>query len=202
MKKGNIPGSNDHENESIIFGEKERSIVSYLGGYVFGTMYRKVRYSLEKSDYQEQCLAFLLAGKCSGDDNLPEHKLVTSRDRKGLWKVSPIVTNIFVIAEKTFRTYTSKVYNKIDSNEMVNTLLQDQFVNSSVSKLRDLSTMTIKKELALNITEDLLMKYIRTRTFSFVKDKVQAHKMKNNKIRSQALRTELKQKSSSLDQGH
>ena len=202
LKKSTIPGGNTNDNESLVFSDKERSIISYLGGYVFGTMYRKVRFSPEKSDYQEQCLAFLLAGKCSDADNLPEHKLVTSRDRKGLWKVSSIVTDIFVIAERTFRAYTSKVYNKIDSKEMLNTLLQDKFVNSSVTKLRDLSTMAIKKELALNILEDLLMKYIRTRTFSFVKDKVQAHKMKNNQIRSQALRTELKQGSSSLDQGH
>ena len=60
-------------------------------------------------------------------------------------------------------------------------------VLESFAKVRRSSPDNIKMEIAFNLLEDLLTLYIRARTFSFVKDKVQAFKIrikisKQNKI--------------------
>ena len=54
----------------------------------------------------------------------------------------------------------------------------------------------------MNLLEDILSLYIHTRTFSYMKDKQQLYKMKNDKLMSKSLRTDLKQKTADLDQGH
>ena len=56
--------------------EKDILIISYLSGYVFGIFYRQFRSTKFNisSYYQQQCLSFLMAGKCSGENlPLPEH---------------------------------------------------------------------------------------------------------------------------------
>ena len=95
-------------DEAENFSKKDSSIVSYLGGYVFGTFYRRIRCSLKNTGlYSQQCLSFLIAGKCIGENvTLPEHKYVNILDRGGLWKVNENVTSIFKIAERYFRIAT------------------------------------------------------------------------------------------------
>ena len=52
-----------------------------------------------------------------------------------------------------------------------------------LSKIRSKSIDTItKKEIALNLLEDLVRLYIRVRTFSFVKGQIQSHKIKQSKV--------------------
>ena len=70
------------------------------------------------------------------------------------------------------------------------------------SKIRSCRTDEVKKEVALNLLEDLLMLYIRVRAFSIVKDKQQLHRLRAKKGKSKSLRTEIKKQSTSLDQGH
>ena len=56
-----------YENSDIsTLTEKDISIISYLIGYVFGTFYRRLHptKSNTSSYYQQQCLSFLMAGKC------------------------------------------------------------------------------------------------------------------------------------------
>ena len=62
--------------ETGIFSEKDLSLISYLGGYVFGTCYRRIRCSTKDTGlYSQQCLSFLMVGKCVGENvTLPEHK--------------------------------------------------------------------------------------------------------------------------------
>ena len=70
--------------------EKDISIISYLGGYVCGTFYRRLlsTKSNTSSYYQQQCLSFLMVGKCSeGNLPLPEHKHIEIVDRGGYGKL-------------------------------------------------------------------------------------------------------------------
>ena len=194
------------------FTEKEKSIICYLSGYVFSTFYRRVRFSNKKSSdniYHQQYLSLLLAGKVSeGGADMPEHKLIDARNRGGLWKVTKEVISIFTSAESLFHSFVIKNYNKIDSKEMVSCLMKDCGVLSNFSKIRNLATdseskeVSVKKEVYLNLLQDLLMLYIRVRSFSFVKDKQQLHKMNYATKKSRSLRTEIKKSSSCLDQGH
>ena len=59
----------------------------------------------------------------------------------------------------------------------------------------------VKKEIALNLLEHMLTLYIRLRSFSYAKDKVQAHKILAETKFTCSLRTEMKT-SSKLDQRH
>ena len=112
-------------DEAENFSKKDSSIVSYLGGYVFGTFYRRIRCSLKNTGlYSQQCLSFLIAGKCIGENvTLPEHKSVNILDRGGLWKVNENVTSIFKIAERYFRIATQKHVVKINSKSIDSNLM-------------------------------------------------------------------------------
>ena len=70
------------------FYAKEKSLIAYLSGYVFGVFYRQIRFSktaLQDQTYHQQCLSFLVAGKCVGETiSLSEHRYVDVLNREGL----------------------------------------------------------------------------------------------------------------------
>ena len=191
------------DNSEKKFTDKEMSIIAYLSGYVFGTFYRRIRFSKSstKSTYHQECLSFLIAGK-SSETNNPVYKHINLFDRGGLWRVNEDVISIFTVAETYFLSASKKSINNIDSKSIVAELLKNSLILTNFSKVRSNSQDKITKEIALNLLEDLLMLYIRLRTFSFVKDKVQAFKIRQSKTRSRSLRTTIKQQSKSLFQGH
>ena len=83
--------------------DKEKSIVFYLAGYVFSIFSRRLRFTKKNNQNTEivqEYLAILAAGKL-GDEKqeLPEHKLVNTKNMGGLWKVTVEVFEIFCIAE-------------------------------------------------------------------------------------------------------
>ena len=50
----------------INFSEKDLACIGYLGGYVLGTLYRRIRNSIKwQTTKSQQSLALLLAGKSS-----------------------------------------------------------------------------------------------------------------------------------------
>ena len=58
------------------------------------------------------------------------------------------------------------------------------------------------EEFSMNLLEHLLTIYLRVRSFSYAKDKVQQHKITNRASKKRSLRTEIKKSTSSLEQGH
>ena len=123
-------------------------------------------------------------------------------DRGGLWKVNKEVICIFTAAEYHFISLGKKSSHIINCKEIVDTLIEDSFVLFNFSKILHSSSDKIQKEIALNLLEDLLTLYIRVRTFSFVKDKLQAFKISKTQTKSNALRTAIKKKTSTSEQGH
>ena len=139
-------------------------------------------------------LSFLVAGKCVSEIiSLPEHRHVNVLNRGGLWKVNEDVIAIFSVAEAYFLSPIKKLQNKIVSKNIVNGLMKNCMVLQSFAKVRQSSPDNLKKEIVFNLLEDLLTLYIRVRTFSFFKDKVQAFKIRNSKTKSRSLRTGMKQ---------
>ena len=71
---------------SKFLSEKKISVISYLLGYIFGTFYRRIRFSKSGhfgSVYYQQCLSFLMAGKCDVESILivlSEHRNVELLD--------------------------------------------------------------------------------------------------------------------------
>ena len=195
------------ENVGKTFTERQKSIIAYLSGYVFGTMYRRIRFSKlthNSADiYHRQCLSFLIAGKCVGEKiKLPEHKIVEIHDRGGLWKVTKDVIDIFSKAEAYFLLAVEKNPRKIDSQDYVPAMLKDVFILHLVSKIKHKSSEVIKKEIVLNLLSDMLTLYFRVRAFSYAKDKVEMHKIRKKQTKARSLRTSMKKASSTLDQGH
>ena len=138
-----------------------------------------------------------MAGKCVGETiSLPEHRHVDVLNLGGLGKVNEDVLAIFSVAEAYFLSSTKKLQNKIVSKDIVNARMENCMVLESFAKVRRSSPDNIKKEIAFNLLEDLLTLYIRVRTFSYVKDKVQAFKIRNSKTKSRSLRTGMKQSTS------
>ena len=103
---------------------------------------------------------------------------------------------IFSVAEAYFLSSTKKVQNKILSKDIVNVLMENCMVLKRFAKVRQSSPDNIEKEIVFNLLEDFLTLYIRVRTFSYVKDKVQAFKIRNSKTKSRSLRTGMKQSTS------
>ena len=214
---GEIVNSKIDQNQ---FSKRDLASIGYLSGYVFGTVYRRIRSSKQwQNAISEQCMSILLAGKISSsDDTLQqaeneqaepnqssdsdkyEHLLVSIRNRGGLWKVSPEVVKIFSLAEVYFRSKTSSSVVKIDAKDIVAKLMTDFGVLSNFSNLRSKAKEKVNKEIALNLLEQLLSLYIRVRGFSYAKDKLQQHKVAAHKTKSRSLRTEIKKASATYSE--
>jgi len=195
------------------FTEREIAVLTYISGYIFGKLYRRIYYSSKESSsknniHNQQRLTILLAGQLSKVDDENDqvddarYKLVNARDRGGLWKVNSDVINIFKVAEIKFKQATKFFKRRIDSKKIVSDLLCEIEILSSFSNIRQSAAIKTKKEMAMNILEDALMLYIRVRTFSFVKDLKAQHQLANSQKKSRSLRTEIKRSTCTLEKGH
>ena len=177
------------------FSAKEKSLIAYLSGYAFRAFYRQIHFSKtahQDQTYHQQFPSFLIAGKCVGETiSLPEHSHVDVLSRGGLWKV-----NEDDIVEAYFLSSTKKLQNKIVSKDTVNALMENCIALESFAKVRGNSPSNIKKEIAFSLLEDFLTLYIRVRTFPYVKDTIQAFKIRNSETKSRSFRTGKKQSTS------
>ena len=106
------------------------------------------------------------------------------------------VIAIFSVAEAYFLSSTKKLQNKIVSKDTVNALIENCIALESFAKVRGNSPGNIKKEIAFSLLEDFLTLYIRVRTFPYVKDTIQAFKIRNGETKSRSFRTGKKQSTS------
>ena len=84
----------------------------------------------------QQCLSFVVAGKCVGETiSLPEHRHVNVLNRGGLWKVNEDVA-IFSVAEAYFLSSTKKLQDKIVSKDIVTALMENYMVLESFAKVK------------------------------------------------------------------
>lgn len=200
IKEGNVVF-----NDPVSFSPKEVNLIHYLSGYVFGTVYRRIRRSnCTRSMLGVQSLSILLAGKSSLDSSSSESSnFINAKDRGGLWKVTSEVFEIFSLVERKFRQFTKQIGSKIDSKKLVTDLLENPIVLSNYRRVRNQASEKVSKEVALNLLEHLIMLYVRVRTFSFVKDQCEIHNIRSKKKKkARSLRTEIKRATGSLDQGH
>ena len=177
-----------------------------MSGYVFGTLYRRIRKSSSNQDFTNvQYLRLISAGKStsplSGTDT---EILVDTKNLGGLWKVKEEVVEMFEVAEKYFRIHVvnSPYKRNYDCKELVSVIIKDSNVLSNFSVLRSMATEKVDKEMSLNLLYDLFTLYIRLRTFSFVKQKKEKFRIETKKMKMDSLRKSIKKSSSSLEMGH
>ena len=111
---------------------------------------------------------------------------------------------MFLVAEAVFQHHTNSIvqFNKFNHKVVIEAILKDARVTSSFSILVSLCDIDINKEIGRSLLEELIGLYVRTRTFSYVKDQQQNHKLSSDHTKETSLRTGLKKKSTQLDQGH
>ena len=177
--------------------EDDKSVVAYISGYVFGSLYRKIKFSKKSSDdYYQQYMSILFAAKCDETCQvLPEHKLIDTRNRSGLWEMKVEVVSIFITAEVTFKSIIKTTPGKVDSKNIISTLLDNILVIDNFSTIKHQSEITVKNEIAFNVLEDVLKLYIHVRAFSHVKNQLEFHKIKSNQVKNTSLHKSLKRSS-------
>ena len=153
--KDDVFDSNIHATQ---LSPKEKSIICYFGGYVFGTLCRRLRFSkTNKNIFNQQSLSILLAGKASDNQQQDEYKLIDSKNRGGLWKITNPVIEMFITVGLNFRLTTDKCTMNIDSKALTSLLLKDCGVLSNFNKVRNNSDEKICKEVALNCLEHIII---------------------------------------------
>lgn len=137
----------------------------------------------------------LQAGKQSNSSNIAQ-KLVDSVNRGGLWKINPVVEQLFTITELHFKNFTSGGHiTEISKDNMVSILEK----NPELISLFDQWVTSAELEVSKNVSEDILhqtlMLYVKVRSFSFAKDVINKYKAQKKTSKSKALRTSLKRTS-------
>ena len=88
-----LNGTNKHENLSVElkeFDDKERSILKYISGYMFKTLYCRLRKSSRhQTDINISHMNIFLAGKADYESSSDGDKFINAKNRGGLWKVTP-----------------------------------------------------------------------------------------------------------------
>ena len=129
-------------------------------------------------------------------------KLVDLKNIGSLWKVKSDTVIIFTFTESYFVAATKESVTSINAKHLVSLLMKDWRVLAYFESIRRSCDLDVKKEIALNLLEDMLTLYIRVRAHSYAQDKQQLHKMTKGNTKSRSLRTEIKKKTTSLDTGH
>ena len=114
---------------------------------------------------------------------------MNTKNRGGLWKVTAEVFEIFCIAEQIFKKHTETCSHKIDGQLITKAVLEDTGVLANFSKLKS-NINYAQNEITKNI--DLIHLYIKTRTFSLVRSKMDAHKLLLRKNKARSLRAGIK----------
>ena len=98
------------------------------------------------------------------------------------------MTLIFKDAECHFQKITSVPTTKIDCKSIVPTLMKNPIIHDNKRKIRSKSIDAfIKKDIALNLIENLLALFIPVRTFSSAKAQIQRRKIKQSRFKSGSL---------------
>ena len=152
-----------HENFDIsILNEKDISIISNLSGYVFWTFYRRFPSTRSNTSSYYQHQCFSFS-------------MIGKPSGDNL--PSPEHEHIEILGCKN----------------ILSTLMKNPIIHDNKSKIRSKSIDGfIKKDIALNLIQNLLALYIRVRTYSFAKAQIQSHKTKQSRFKSRSLWTSLK----------
>ena len=171
----------------------ERGPLAYVAGYVVSKLFQK---SKRKSGNQNEELQSLLQSMKSNDQST---NFISARSRGGLVNPSTDLVGILEEAEYLFRKQVSDssegTLRKICTDTICNSTLQSPVVQSLwdnivMSAGVDQSSCTQKMCL-----ENVIKLYLRVRSFSYARDYLTKHKIKEKLLKKKALRKDLKQSS-------
>lgn len=171
--------------------DREFGALQYLSGYVVGKLLKKTKN--HKNYKSKECQAIILVLTNMITSNCEDQTLIQALTRGGLKAVKPDVQSIFKIVEERYRVETcNKTLFKIDTKQMVTTLLRNADIRSLYNGIAGNMFISLDKELKENLLEKMISLYLRVRAFSTAKDTIQKYRNEQKKTKSKGLRKSLK----------
>ena len=175
-------------NLAVTLSEKEKAGLQYVGGYVLHKLHKK--HSFSSSAESQQAMSILKAGK--QETNTESQKLVSVLNRGGLWSITGPAQKIFIKTEHYFRQSTSKSgLQKIDVVDIAQKSMKDCDVISNFNLLLSDAEFNMDSHVCKDVLHSIVSLYVRVRSFSFARDKIQRHKIQAKQGKSKALRKEI-----------
>ena len=168
--------------------QAERGPLSYVAGYVVSKLFQT---SKHKSGEHKEELNALLQSMKSPDMS----SFIASRTRGELVNPSGDLVGILEEAEKTFRQHVCEsklTLRNIPVETICNSTLESPKVKSlwgNIVLSAGVNTVSQTQKLCL---ENLIKLYLKVRSFSYARDYLNKHKIKEKKTRQKALRKDLK----------
>lgn len=168
--------------------QAERGPLSYVAGYVVSKLFQT---SKRKDGEHKEELNSLLQSMKSSDMS----SFIASRTRGGLVNPSGNLVGILEEAEKTFRQQVCEsklILRNIPVETICNSTLESPKVKSlweNIVLSAGVNTGSRTQKLCL---ENLIKLYLKVRSFSYARDYLNKHKIKEKKTRQKALRKDLK----------
>ena len=152
--------------------EREMVGLQYLAGYVV----RKSLMAAKKiKDPKEREAATLILQNSITSD--ADQRLIHATNRGGLTAIKNEWVQVFVIVEEVFRANAPLASKRIDVENIKNIVLRHP---RAISLYESLIQSSTTEELKHKILKNIIMLYIRVRSFSLAKDVVNKHKKKRN----------------------
>jgi len=187
LTKEKVP---DESDKSFQWDDKSRSIVEYLAGYCFRTMFTRLHRSKKRRDAKiQQLLAILKSAKL---DDQHKQRLVNIKDRGGLWALKSPVIRIFEICEEEFYVSSQGFMKSLNGDDMVVKLCKNIIVRSNFKQLCQQCDVQIAGEYSKNLLEKLIQLYLRVRSHAAAKSIKESAKLESKQSKKKSLRTELK----------
>ena len=162
--------------------------LAYIAGYCLQKLYRKSKNSPHwNSQRRQEFQALLLSLK----DDSSSDEFVSSLSRGGLWKPCSSVIEICKVAEQLFNRKILNDKKSIPADKIVGAVLCSSEVLSLWDTATADSVCLISKECKKLSLENIVKLYIQVRCFSYAKDIINKHKLKDKTIKK-GLRGSLK----------
>ena len=170
--------------------KSEYGPLSYVAGYIISKMYRKSKVAAKQTVERAELQSLLLSMK-SMDDN----EYIDSLSRGKLWNPCEDLLIVAVECEKVFRQYSGGLVSEIPLEQVRADILQKPKVKSAWDAIL-LDASLGKTSLTDICLENIVMLYIRVRSFSYTKDVVTQLKIKEKlKLQHKGLRKTLRKQS-------
>ena len=121
--------------------------------------------------------------------------LINCLNRGRLWSPTAQAQAIFKKTELHFRQNTREARQLIDLEHVVMISVKDPQVTASYNVILSHAELEICNSVSKDILHNIISLYIKVRSFSFAKDIVQKHKIKQKQCKAKALRKELERSS-------
>jgi hypothetical protein len=175
-------GSNDHLDQA------EYGPLTYIAGYVVSKLFQQNK---RKSGSTKEEVNLLLQCMKSSDNGTG---FIAARTRGGLINPSADLVRILEVAEISFRMHVAQskqALRNIPTKDICNTTLESPLVKSLWENITLSAGVdnTSTKKLCL---ESVIYLYLKVRSFSYARDYLTKHKIKEKKTKQKALRKDLK----------